>query len=307
MSKRLQVGLVLLFLQLIPIFVVFLQFNINNNALHEKRSNGNVSSHVNKLMVSIIVSHCKENLDWLESLLSSICDSRQVKVFLYEKCARKSNIKVFGGCTLKTFPLPNVGREGHTWIHHMFHEHQQFSDLNLFLQGGLEANIQTVRNEIFSVNKTRVQVIRTSVYYKSLLYNWCTFNTYRFSKFWHYSTFCYWLEKLTGTKKECENLVSSYRGEFAVNKIALKKVVKNHRVALLRLYDILGENNDPDLGQYLERLWFTIFEGPHYERSCSSFLRNSFITDAFQILAYFVFPSKVTAKLAIVFENILAW
>lgn len=64
----------------------------------------------------IVISHYKENLNWVSSLPKSL------DVKIYNK---------FEGENL----LPNVGRESHTYLTHIIENYENLSDITVFVQG----------------------------------------------------------------------------------------------------------------------------------------------------------------------------
>lgn len=72
----------------------------------------------NKKSIEIVVSSHGENLSWLEN------------VWHPKKIYNKEwNIKP------NTVHLPNVGRESHTYIHHIYHNYENLCDVTVFCQG----------------------------------------------------------------------------------------------------------------------------------------------------------------------------
>lgn len=74
-----------------------------------------------KIPVTIVVSHCKQSLEWLSSTISDLAQNfpqfvvKEVKIF--SKCGR---YVVGAPPKLSTIvPLPNVGRCDHTYVHYI--------------------------------------------------------------------------------------------------------------------------------------------------------------------------------------------
>lgn len=75
---------------------------------------------------TIIISRFDENLSWLERYKS-------FNIIVYNKGEelKKNNFK-------KIYNLKNVGRESHTWLHHIVRNYDQLDDINIFLQGKID-------------------------------------------------------------------------------------------------------------------------------------------------------------------------
>lgn len=70
-------------------------------------------------MVDIVVSKYKEDVSWTKSISKS-------KLFIYDKSGDESSQYV---------KLPNIGREAHTYLHHIIENYDKLSDYTCFLQG----------------------------------------------------------------------------------------------------------------------------------------------------------------------------
>lgn len=66
----------------------------------------------------IVISSYKEDILWISNI------GPENKIFIYNK----------GGYS-NTIPLPNVGREAHTYLHHICFQYGNFSDYIFFFQG----------------------------------------------------------------------------------------------------------------------------------------------------------------------------
>ena len=78
-------------------------------------------------MASIIISRFNEDLSWLDHYKENF------NITIYNKGTKLSNIS-FGNI----ISLPNVGRESHTWVHHIFNNYENLDDKNIFLQGKID-------------------------------------------------------------------------------------------------------------------------------------------------------------------------
>jgi hypothetical protein len=67
----------------------------------------------------IVVARYNESIDWTKSY----------NCIIYNKGDPIENTNT------TTIPLPNVGREGHTYLHHIINHYDNLSDYTMFLQG----------------------------------------------------------------------------------------------------------------------------------------------------------------------------
>lgn len=70
--------------------------------------------------VELVVARYREELNWLRRV------PRSIRVTVYDKS---------GASDAGHHPLPNVGREAHTYLHHIVARHDEFPDVTIFVQG----------------------------------------------------------------------------------------------------------------------------------------------------------------------------
>ena len=213
-----------------------------------------------KISVSVIVNHCTEDLQWIPFLFKPKLQKKlDLKVYIYEKCGLTS---VFNLDYVSVATLPNVGREGHTWLTHIFQQTPHFSDFNIFLQGQKETNSRIIRKTTYSyVNNWKNE---SRPFWMTLQFLSCPFTFRGISRRKHSQAFCNWVYLLIGTKDRCGDLIASFRGEWIANRAALVEAYEKHKYNLHKIYATLNSTNNPVTGHYLERLWYLIFKGPDY-------------------------------------------
>eukprot|EP00045_Choanoeca_perplexa_P017854 m.268771 g.268771 ORF g.268771 m.268771 type:complete len:712 (-) comp17656_c0_seq4:362-2497(-) len=120
--------------------------------------------------VNIVVSVYRDNLAWMTgtclSLKQAMPDIR-VHFIVYSKHPQntldKANQLVQGcNATAEVIQLPNVGREGHTWLVYMLTRELDFADANVFLQGGHESKndvvvtaVKAIQDILFKAGETQ--------------------------------------------------------------------------------------------------------------------------------------------------------
>ena len=71
----------------------------------------------------LVVAHYKEDLSWLAYV------DPEIDVLVYDKFALSSI------ATVKSKLLPNIGREAHTYLHHIVENYNNLDDMTTFCQG----------------------------------------------------------------------------------------------------------------------------------------------------------------------------
>ncbi|KAI1119875.1 hypothetical protein F5Y10DRAFT_259464 [Nemania abortiva] len=95
----------------------------------------------------IIVAHFNEDLSWLSSVVKDC--------LVYSKGAPPTPDSGF-----KCSQLPNIGREGHTYLHHVVSRYDQLADLTLFVQGRIDDHvtlgIDEIKDACMGLNECRI-------------------------------------------------------------------------------------------------------------------------------------------------------
>lgn len=95
------------------------------------------SKTVRRPTVEIVVAHYQEDLAWLTRFSS-------LKCVVYTK----------GRTTPpKAIRLPNVGREAHTYLHHIIENYDDLEDVTVFLQGNPHEHVERLFEKICSLNE----------------------------------------------------------------------------------------------------------------------------------------------------------
>ena len=77
----------------------------------------------------VVVAHFNEDISWVEQIHIDHPDAR---IFIYTK-SPDVPLPTFGFAKVQR--LPNVGRESHTYLHHIIHNYSDLADSILFTQG----------------------------------------------------------------------------------------------------------------------------------------------------------------------------
>lgn len=224
-------------------------------------------------MSDIVVAHFNEDLDWLGDHASNAT--------VYYKGAAPSGR--FRAC----HKLPNVGRESHTFLHHIVHNYDRLSFMTIFLQGNIHDERPATKphthlplDEI--VNRS-AEFTNGQVYPISRVYDFRQWDGLPFSADWlvvRGSTLR--SSKLTPAQfwkvifgKDHPLAVRQIGGALmGVTRAAIRRQPLTFYQGLLAYFNDLGEV-DPEEGHYMERFWFSIFseEGIKTARTQSAGLK----------------------------------
>jgi hypothetical protein len=79
-------------------------------------------------IMELVVARYHEDLSWLSNI------PPQIRVTVYDKSGDKSAAGSTPG-TPRALPLPNIGREAHTYLHHIVSRYETLAPLTIFCQG----------------------------------------------------------------------------------------------------------------------------------------------------------------------------
>lgn len=78
--------------------------------------------------MELVVAHYREDVSWLSNI------PPQIRVTVYDKSGDKNGAGSTPS-TARALPLPNVGREAHTYLHHICTRYETLAPLTIFCQG----------------------------------------------------------------------------------------------------------------------------------------------------------------------------
>eukprot|EP00045_Choanoeca_perplexa_P018096 m.277745 g.277745 ORF g.277745 m.277745 type:complete len:710 (+) comp17712_c0_seq2:109-2238(+) len=266
------------------------------------------------LSVNLIVSVFREDLSWLSETchgLRSTFDF-QLHVIIYSKHPKNTLATVtqlIRGCnaTAEVIQLPNVGREGHTWLVYMLTRELDFADVNVFFQGHRETKddvityaVRQLQELLLNETQASSKAIREAeiqdyegtcplplhsdlgnVSWPSSRLHYLAFGPQ--IRGWPYSPlnesyhelmheeYCEWVRAGIDpdcTLALCSESYKSFRGEHIVTDAGLRRAIARHRTLLARIYSSLRSSSTPLSGHVLERLWLTLFKGVVASDAC---------------------------------------
>jgi hypothetical protein len=88
--------------------------------------------------LDVVVARYEEDLDWVVDDLMPMLDA-EARVVVYNKGRRETLSAKISDAKIQVVDLPNVGREGHTYLHHILETHGRARKPVLFLPGSCRA------------------------------------------------------------------------------------------------------------------------------------------------------------------------
>lgn len=211
--------------------------------------------------VDIVVARYNENLDWLVNY-SSIC-----------KIYNKGNDDI--NTNFKSIErLPNVGRESHTYLHHIIKNYDNLAKITLFIQGNISDHVpkDTMPIEYCTnlITSATINGYSKNAYCHNVGMMSATYDLKLHDKWPKLkdSGYCFgeWLTRvrnLAGKKYHIPfGSIQWYKnGIFAID----SKIIKYHPKAFYeQLAKMIDDHVDPEAGHYFERAWYEIFIGMYY-------------------------------------------
>ncbi|KAI4242394.1 MAG: hypothetical protein LQ352_007248 [Teloschistes flavicans] len=217
------------------------------------------------LKFEIVVAHYNEDLSWLKKHSGECC--------IYTKGPSKNSPDPPFTFT----PLPNIGREGHTFLYHIANHYDDLADATLFVQGRIDDHVD------LSVEEMKQRAITTGIGQV------CTFPFRELERFDHwegipweqYPCWKRWSSMKTAQMKgpplqyfqkyisESDRIPTAVGfapgAIFAVRKETIRQHSKAYFQRLLEKM-FLGDmaHVNPETGHYMERFWLAMFNPDEY-------------------------------------------
>jgi len=104
--------------------------NAANTRKNINRKNNTRKNNKNSRTLEIVVSRFNEDLNWLKEIPTNF----YTKITVYNKGDSPIECPV-NNCTVH--PLPNLGRDSHTYFHHVIQNYDNLADITMFLPGSV--------------------------------------------------------------------------------------------------------------------------------------------------------------------------
>lgn len=186
-------------------------------------------------IIDLVIARYKEDIAWTNNLPNFL------NIIVYDKFISNA-----------ANSLPNLGREGHTYLHHIINNYNSLSEINIFCQGNPLDHNSTFIQTISNVNNI-IKITEQSGFYP--LGPIVSEGPYANIDIRHKSglPMFYILDLFFDYKMSIgDKYNTSYGGQFLVRK---ENIISRPIELYLFLYKILSYDKDPIEGYILERLW----------------------------------------------------
>jgi Protein of unknown function (DUF3431) len=186
--------------------------------------------------MKFVVARYQENLDWTNGLSNCI---------VYNKGPNEPNTKH------PVISLPNIGREGHTYLHHIIENYDNLDDYTCFLQGYPFDHTPDLAKRILdfpSIDPPPFEFVSSRVYTVNLSYDPTDFSLHPLL----ISTY----EKVFGTHKTDHTFSFGAGAQFIVSRDTIRSRPKEFYQKIVPLLD---HHINPPEGFIIERFWGMIF------------------------------------------------
>lgn len=188
----------------------------------------------------IIVARYNESMDWTSGIVNCI---------IYNKGPAVT-------CTHPVIDLPNVGREGHTYLHHIIENYDQLDDYTMFLQGFPFDHTPFLENIITSEEwRHPFHIISRDVRYANITGDPTCDNIQPVDLAYHFN-------RMFNRKKTDHPYYFGGGAQFCVSRETIRSRPKEFYE---RLREMLGYDVCPIEGYVLERFWPMVFLGESLE------------------------------------------
>lgn len=187
--------------------------------------------------LELIIARYKEDVSWINNI------KHQYTITIYNKFYNNH------------IQLPNVGREGHSYLYHIYYNYENLSDINLFSQGDPIFHDSIFTEKINRLNLNELDVSKP-LFFGASGVEGVYGNNYH--KHPNGLPMYYFLDLLFNIKcKPSDELNINYGAIFLVSKKLIHNRPRNFYKFLLNL---LSSEKDPIEGYIIERLWSFIFD-----------------------------------------------
>jgi hypothetical protein len=202
----------------------------------------------------MVVTICRDPIDKLVEWAKAL---KVRYLYFYSKCRiPKPNLLTL--VKIRWHNLRNVGREGHSWLHHILRTDIDHGDFNIFLQGKVESNLEAIVTARLAMSQLPHYPPYDFVDFTQLRggkknSHYINQHIYRVGGNGKDLGICAFHERFKSDPNEkCEDVRVSWRGEFIVTGDLLRQA---NRTKLENLKAELSLQNGPREGFYLERIW----------------------------------------------------
>mmetsp|Transcript_27427 Transcript_27427/g.41527 ORF Transcript_27427/g.41527 Transcript_27427/m.41527 type:complete len:482 (-) Transcript_27427:85-1530(-) len=216
---------------------------------------------INQPNVDMVISVCEEDINRVMFFATRL---KVKSVYIYSKCEQAIElddtvVKQFE--TVDITVLPNVGREGHSWLTHMLRDDLKPDRWSIFFQGQIEVNLFQARLAIISAHEHDQQNDGTTFIHMHRVQQgeFCHpmdvshYELYRFMRLYNLPRY----QSHQGRNNYLDFMGKQLvmRGEFVAKNSLFSKLDKEK---ILDIKARLEVENCPREGYYLEALWVNV-------------------------------------------------
>jgi len=208
--------------------------------------------------VQFVVAHYNEDLSWLEPV-ADLC-------LIYTKGNGKPTASPY-----VYVPLPNIGRESHTYLSHIVENYHSLPDVTLFLQGRIDDHVSSTLQQVTErARQTPPGVVTTFPFRELELFDhWQGIPWHEYPCWEKWSSMDY----LPAPKSPGQCFKEFFGGEelpdsigfhpgaiFAVHRDTIRSYPRSFYRRLLQEF-FLGDmaHINPETGHYMERFWLAMW------------------------------------------------
>jgi hypothetical protein len=216
--------------------------------------NKRLNNLLTKQEAEIVIARYSENINW--------CHDYSNLITIYNKGT--NNIPN----TLTSIPLNNIGRESHTYLHHIISNWNNLADITFFGQGSLsldhepyplwiymQPKMETITINLYSSGMhidNNNRLMHTRKYLDNIKNGKMKKAELDFVRWWHK-----YIKKSCPSKNK---IMWSHGALFSVS----RELIKSNSIEYYKnLITCLENHDDPEEGHYFERSWFYIFNCGH--------------------------------------------
>jgi len=208
-----------------------------------------------KKQADIVIAQYNEPLKWISTLDSNIIS----KIYIYTKNRQNITEITHPKIPISRVYLPNIGREAHTYLHHIINHYNKLSDFIFFVQGSHATLSVPCINRIYNKFIMNPLVTRTDNFDKSQsfylgselkLRRWrgCALKDTGMK-------FPEWYKKNINNNLPRQPYAIYWEANFGVRK---ENILSRSKQYYIDLISQLDENNT-EVAHFLERSWFYLF------------------------------------------------
>lgn len=208
--------------------------------------------------IEIVVARYKEDISWVYGYLPLVD-----KVTIYDKCdSHDTDIMYPSHPKLSVTKLPNVGREAHTYAHHLHDQYESMCDIVIFTQGNYREHIDKISFEsMFDGESPKPRVGLDATWGSSIMraFKWTPEANYTprpmqpaemsLGKF--YLTY-------VGNDLKPESEIQWWQS--AIFCVTRQQIHRHEPSVYEKLVHVLGHGDNTEYAHYMERFWRSLFD-----------------------------------------------